>query len=814
MYHVISTGFTAILLYLISYFFYRIGYYSLQLHRKFWNSILAAAFLLTAIAGVFLALQITYKWNIPFIKTVLKWHVEFGIGMAVTGLFHLLWHLNYYGKLFAKKVCYPEKPEFQKLTPAEIKTNLFIIGYVSSSIQFLLMREIMNVTGGYELITGSFLGSWLIGSAIGSSLSGRSSLNDIRKINLVFSISPIISLILMLFLSRVFLIRGETPSFLEAIIYTFLVLIPFCLVSGFTFIKLITIAGSVNNFIPGKSFSIETAGGIAAGIITAVLTSGLLSTYKLLMLIILLSIGYVVLTYYITNPKTKVLVKSLIIILATPIIFLNPDLLFRQILLPGIKVTGTKDTPYGNITKGKYKGEESLYYNQRLLAYKDDATEREEDIHYAMLQSESPEKVILISGSPQSHIPEILKYPVNSIIYIERDPALVKYETSNGYKFPGKVVIVNRDAYRYIRNSTESVDVIILLVPPPSTLLLNRYYTTEFFTEVKKRLKPDGLFMCSPGPGDDYFNKESLNLYSSVYNSLAANFKNVKPVAGNKLYFIASDKPISLSFCKLVAEKQIKNVYVSSDFLEDDLITRKSDEVIALIDHGIKQNRSAFPVACLHSQSYQFSKNLGEKVPAIVLMFFVFALPVLTIKRKNLIMYFSASALAGFEIIILLSLQLMVGNMYQLTGLIIAGLMAGLAVGSGINSSFLNNISLRRKVIFLVVFYIIFGITYNLMIELKGVFIEVILIIVSGFLPAFITGQVFNELTLKVKGKEFSSSPAVYSADLAGSAFGFIFISGIVIPAFGIRISIFLLSALVFTGILISTFSLTAFKAK
>src|ERR1035437_4258078 len=49
MYHVISTCFTVILLYLISYFFYRIGYYSLQLHRKFWNSVLAASFLLTAI---------------------------------------------------------------------------------------------------------------------------------------------------------------------------------------------------------------------------------------------------------------------------------------------------------------------------------------------------------------------------------------------------------------------------------------------------------------------------------------------------------------------------------------------------------------------------------------------------------------------------------------------------------------------------------------------------------------------------------------------------------------------------------------------
>src|SRR5674476_450097 len=196
MYHVISTGLTAILLYLISYFFYRIGYYSLKLHRKIWNSALAAAFILTATAGLFLALQINYKWNIPFIKTLLKWHVEFGVGMAVTGLFHLMWHLNYYGKLFTEKGRYPEKPEFQKLTSTEIKTNLFIIGFVSSSIQFSLMREIMNVTGGYELITGSFLGSWLIGSAIGSSISGRSTLNDVPKINLVFSISPIISLIL------------------------------------------------------------------------------------------------------------------------------------------------------------------------------------------------------------------------------------------------------------------------------------------------------------------------------------------------------------------------------------------------------------------------------------------------------------------------------------------------------------------------------------------------------------------------------------------------------------------------------------------
>ena len=102
MYHVISTGSTATILYLISYFFYRTGFYSLNYHRRFWNIILTLTFLLAGIAGLFLALQITYKWNIPFIKSVLKWHVECGIGLAFAGIFHFIWHLSYFAKIFVK----------------------------------------------------------------------------------------------------------------------------------------------------------------------------------------------------------------------------------------------------------------------------------------------------------------------------------------------------------------------------------------------------------------------------------------------------------------------------------------------------------------------------------------------------------------------------------------------------------------------------------------------------------------------------------------------------------------------------------------
>ena len=83
-------------------------------------------------------------------------------------------------------------------------------------------------------------------------------------------------------------------------------------------------------------------------------------------------------------------------------------------------------------------------------------------------------------------------------------------------------------------------------------------------------------------------------------------------------------------------------------------------------------------------------------------------------------MYFSASALAGFEIIILLTLQIIIGNMYQLSGMVIAGLMAGLAIGSGAEIRILNSASKTIIAMSLLLVYAAIGSIYNYMILLKS----------------------------------------------------------------------------------------------
>jgi spermidine synthase len=803
MYHVISTGVAATILYLISYFFSRTGFYSIQYHRKIWNLILAISFLLAAVAGLFLALQITYKWNIVFIKSVLKWHVECGIALAFTGLFHFIWHLSYFKNLFGKgEVASSSKEEIQR-TSKQNTINLIIIGFVSSSIQLLLIREMMNIAGGYELIAGTFLGSWLIGSAAGSAMARSSAFNNIRKINLIFSIGPIVTLFLLIICERLFLNPGESPSYLLSVFITLITLFPFCFVSGFAFIKLIGYSQNSAGYSPGKSFSIETTGSVIAGVSVSIMTAGLLNTYQLLLLIIIMNLTYVIVSFFIAGTKWKIFTSGIMAILVVLTLLIHPDIFFRQQLLHSIRVTDSRDTPYGNITKGDYGGEKSIYYNQRLQSYSNDATEREENIHYAMLQHNNPENVLVISGDIKSNLKEILKYNVKKVVYVERDPALISTELKTGDSLSKILTIINDDAFRYIRRTRETFDVVILLLPPPSTLLLNRFYTTEFFREVKKNIGINGVFICSPGSGENYYNKESVILYSSVFNSLQQVFKNVKPIVGNKLYFVSSDALISSSVCALTVQRGIKNIYVNSDYLSDDILSKKSSEVVGLIDRQVKQNTFGFPVASFHYQSYNLSKNLSEKIPSIIILGLIFVFPLFSVRRKNLIMMTSAAALSGFEIITLLVLQTAIGNMYLLTGMIIASLMAGLALGSSISLKRQGKNLIRTIGLLLIVFYICTGLYINKIPETGSPFFSMLLLLLLIIIPAVLTGHLFRLMTNR-EGS-FSDPSSVYSADLAGSALGFVVVAGFAVPALGISLTIILLSSLIFAALILGT---------
>ena len=798
MYHVLATGAVSLLLYFFTLILNKTGFIPTDIHRKIWNFILVFTFVLTATAGLFIALQISYKWEIPNIKTILRWHVESGIGFAFAGIFHFLRHFRYYltGNPYpsrSRSVLSDVAGSFVNATE-----NLFLIGFISTAAQIILMREILNIAGGFEFAAGAFLGAWLLASAAGSVSERFASEVSVLKINLLFLSGFVITVLLLILFNILLLAPGESPSFLETVLFSIIVLLPFCFVSGYSFTKLLRLNDIRNKTIAGRSFSIETAGGITSGLIISVLVSGILNNYSLLLTLLILYSGYIIIRFLVFSTLGRVIIFALLPVLIAALIIFNVDVYFRGLLMRGTGVTSTKDTPYGNITTGIYGGEESIFYNQRLIRWNEDDAEQEENIHYALLQHPHPVSVLLISGDISASSEQLEKYNVKKIVYVERDPELVKRFVKT---VPEVVVVEKDDAFRYVKNTVERFDVIIIQLPPPSTLVLNRFYTASFFSDLKSILYDGGIIQFSPGVSENYINKESVVYYSSLFNTVGAVFRHVLPVKGQRLYFLASDAPLSSSFCVMAEEKNIVNTYVNSFYLSDDLTEKKTQEILSLMERSVRINTGNRPSAVFYYQGLTLSKFPGERLPLFLLVAIILGLPLLSLRKDSIPMYTSAAALASFEIIILITLQSTIGAMYQLTGLVIACIMAGLATGSGIRarSALWNSVHVSFAGMFL--FYFMTGLLINGIYNEDNKGILLIIMLISGFVPAFFTGSLFRILTLKY------DSSLIYTADLAGSSMGFLAITIFIFPVLGIQNTIFVLSGLIFTGFLFGTVS-------
>ncbi|MFA6798539.1 MAG: hypothetical protein WCR39_04520, partial [Bacteroidales bacterium] len=117
-----------LILYFISLLFSHLEILSSKLHRQIWNYALLLTFLVTIVLGILMAIQINYKLEVPWTEKVLRWHVNFGIGMSLTGLFHLSWHFLYFVP-FTKQLTTSEDPfptDNKSLTGIQINNINFV----------------------------------------------------------------------------------------------------------------------------------------------------------------------------------------------------------------------------------------------------------------------------------------------------------------------------------------------------------------------------------------------------------------------------------------------------------------------------------------------------------------------------------------------------------------------------------------------------------------------------------------------------------------------------------------------------------------
>ncbi len=783
-------------------------------HRQIWNNLLLVTFLVTAILGLLLAIQVNYKLKIPLIKELLVWHVDFGIGMTLIAVFHFSWHWNYYLNMFRK----PKESAGRSEKNAGLQTSeaepgsvsfsikqlyipVLLLGFTTIITQVILLREFISVFQGNELITGLILSSWMILTGIGAYL-GRYNKYILRKNTFLFyqllltGLLPIITVTLLDTLKNIVFEPGIAISPFQITGSAVILLLPFCLFSGFSFTFFASaISRQQQQNKIDITYALEAAGSVAGGLLFSFLLVYIFTTYQVLALLFL--INAVVAFFYgksIKNKQLRTFSLTLSILLYTASLFFHPDIRIKSFLFPNQKITYLNDTPYGNLVVTRIAGQQNFYENNTLLFTTENTIANEEAVHYAMLQHPSPKRILLVSGGITGLAREIEKYHVDSIDYVEMNPWLI--EVAN--RFTGnlaseKLTTIMQDARLYIKNSSQKYDVALINLPEPSTAQLNRYYTIEFFRELKSKLNKGGVISLGLPSTANYLSKEAIMVNSILFNTLHKVFKEIIIIQGERDYFIASDRNLQLDIAHRVELRGLNNEYVNSYYIDDNSIEERNNYILGNLQPDAPVNFDFEPVAYFHQVGFwlsQFHVNTTLLSVSAILLLFLMAYFLSRLNPVALGMFTAGFTGSSFEIIIIMAFQIIYGYVYHTIGIIISVFMAGLALGAIFRNRFIRNIH-RRNYMLIQLMIAAFAFLLPLVILLMKKYSIHTLAIQAGFVIlmlviAFLVGILFSMATILKKADFSKTAASIYSIDLAGSALGALFTAVLLIPIFGL----------------------------
>lgn len=657
---------------------------------------------------------------------------------------------------------------------------LFLLGFSSSITQVIMLRQFLSVFYGNEFIVGYIIAIWMSLTGLGAWIGGKNEKVTSYKFVLL-SVLPLLTIIILYFIKSHIFLPGVEINAWQLFVLILLSLMPYCLLSGNIFR---TLSNSLNGTLKGsKIYAFETAGGVIGGLAVSIfMIIWLQPLQSLAIVFIISSIGIL----FYSSKKLGLFSYSAAILSTIVLIsafYCNVDLKLHQWLFPNQKVLSSQETPYGNLAITSNNGQLSVFENSSLSFTSDNTIFNEETVHYPMLQNESIQNVLLISSGLSGTVNEILKYPsVKKLNYVEPNQWILKY-AQKYFAFPNdkRLKVFGDDGRKFLASDTNYYDVIILVVQAPSTIQLNRYYTKEFMSIVKKHCTENAVFCLSLNKTENYLNAENQLLHSVIFKTLQTQFKNVVIIPGEKNYFIASAKPLSLKISDLASRMKIKNAYVNSGFMNDRSISERYNQIKSQLNQKAQVNSDFKPVCTILQSAFFFSRF--KIAPGIILLLvsILLILPVFRLNKIPFSVYITGFTASSLEIIIILAFQILAGLLYAATGLLFATFMLGLALGALVK----NNLSLIQTQVIIALCIPVIGISLFLITKIPVNFFTLSVPFVLIFVIALLTGCQFAKALSKMDSLTTSQTSFLYGADLLGSALGAFLISTFILPEFG-----------------------------
>ncbi|MFC2154454.1 hypothetical protein ACFLRC_03105 [Candidatus Altiarchaeota archaeon] len=701
----------------------------------------------------------------------------------------------------------------------------FVVGFSAIITQILVLREALAGFYANELIFGVLLGNWLLLTGFGSWIGAKSTwIKDEIKV-LVFSqllialIAPL-SVLLIKAGRTLAVAPGEILGPQTILALSIMTLAPFCVVSGFQFSLLASIA-SVNVKEPidraSRVYIADSIGDLSGGLLYSFFLIFLFHSFQTVYILVFLNLVIGSVIAYKEGRKRLFWIPFSLILISLFFFSTNDfrDYSSRN-LYPGQELVTQRSSLYGSIDVTRRADQLNFYVNSIPYYSTGNNFTNEEKIHLALLQHNNPQKVLLVFGGVSGTTYEILKYPgLEKVDYVELDPEIVNLgrEHTDALNDP-RIQVIIQDGRRYIKNTEERYDVVIVDLPDPESIQLNRFYTLEFFNEVKEVLEGGGVLSLHISGSENYLTEEQRRMNSALYNTLQQVFDNVLVVPGDTYYYVSSDIPLNYNYEEKLEDKGIETEYLQN-YLQGIISKDRVGYAIQELNSAEAPiNRDFTPTSNLLYIKHWLS-IFGEW------MFFKYLLIVLgvvasyVLLRRNAIeqtVFFVGFSGLTLEVVLLLGFQSLYGYVYHTLSLIITGFMAGLFLGANFSRvSLIGGGSSRKNLKTLVSILALYSSLLLIIFHFSSVILEtnftsafapylfMLFNVVAGALIGAIFPIALGESVKSLKGIMAKNlAGRLYALDLFGACIG-AYLAGILfLPLLGVTGTLLLVVAVNF----------------